>query len=128
MLYIAIYCHILPGPNNNAKSEFPRFADWHLCYLYLYLRSFAGLQALSQAISHGAMHDSSERGPPPRCHPGTRKKVADDIVQWLEDLNASTSVLWVNGRAGVGKSALMQTMAELLSANNLLSHTSLQST
>ena len=65
------------------------------------------------------MHDSSERDPPPRCHPGTRKKVADDIVHWLEDPDASTSVLWVNGRAGVGKSALMQTMAELLSANNL---------
>ena len=65
------------------------------------------------------MHDSSERDPPPRCHPGTRKKVADDIIHWLEDPNTSTSVLWVNGRAGVGKSALMQTMAELLSANNL---------
>ncbi|KIM40512.1 hypothetical protein M413DRAFT_163039 [Hebeloma cylindrosporum] len=78
----------------------------------------SGLQALSRAISHGAMHDSSDRDPPPRCHPGTRQKVADDILHWLEDRNASTSVLWVNGRAGVGKSALMQTMAELLSDND----------
>jgi hypothetical protein len=81
------------------------------------LGTSAGIQALSQAISHGAMHDSSERDPPPRCYPGTRKKVADDIVHWLED--SSTSVLWVNGRAGVGKSALMQTIAELLRDNNL---------
>jgi len=79
----------------------------------------AGIQALSQAISHGAMHDSSERDPPPRCYPGTRKKVADDIIHWLEDPCTSTSVLWVNGRAGVGKSALMQTIAELLRDNNL---------
>ncbi|KIM40511.1 hypothetical protein M413DRAFT_445960 [Hebeloma cylindrosporum] len=79
----------------------------------------SGLQALGQAISHGAMHDSSERDPPPRCYPGTRKKVADDIIHWLEDPCSPTSVLWVNGRAGVGKSALMQTIAELLRDNNL---------
>ena len=60
------------------------------------------------------MHDSSERDPPPRCYPGTRKKVTDDIIHWLEVPEISTSVLWVNGRAGVGKSALMQTIAELL--------------
>ncbi|KIM40510.1 hypothetical protein M413DRAFT_445959 [Hebeloma cylindrosporum] len=79
----------------------------------------SGIQALSQAISHGAMHDSSERDPPPRCYPGTRKKVADDILHWLEDPETSTSVLWVIGRAGVGKSALMQTIAELLFDNML---------
>jgi len=80
-----------------------------------------GIQALSRTISHEAMHDSSERDPPPRCHPETRKEVVEDIVNWLKDPNASTSVLWVNGRAGVGKSALMQTIAELLTcANNNL--------
>jgi hypothetical protein len=79
----------------------------------------AGIQALSQAISHGAMHDSSERDPPPRCYPGTRKKVGDDIIHWLKDPWTPTSVFWVNGSAGVGKSALMQTIAELLRDNNL---------
>ena len=71
-----------------------------------------GIQALNQAISHGAMRDSSERDPPPRCHPGTREKATEDIVRWIEEPNASSSVLWVNGRAGVGKSALMQKLAE----------------
>ena len=33
MLYLAISCYILLGPNNNAKSEFPRFPDGILaCY------------------------------------------------------------------------------------------------
>ena len=72
-----------------------------------------GIQALSQAISHGAMRDSAERDPPPRCHPGTREKVTKDIVRWIEEPNPCSNVLWVNGRAGVGKSALMQKIAEL---------------
>ena len=72
-----------------------------------------GIQALSQAISHGAMHDSAERDPPPRCHPGTREKITEDIVRWIEESNPSSSVLWISGRAGVGKSALMQRIAEL---------------
>jgi hypothetical protein len=63
-------------------------------------------------ISHGAMRDSSERDPPPRCHPGTREKATEDIIHWIEEPNLSSSVLWVNGRAGVGKSALMQKLAE----------------
>jgi len=72
-----------------------------------------GIQALSQAISHGAMRDSADRDPPPRCHPGTREKATEDIVRWIEEPNPSSIVLWVNGRAGVGKSALMQKIAEL---------------
>ena len=58
------------------------------------------------------MHDAAERDPPPRCHPGTREKATEDIVRWIEEPNPSSSVLWVNGRAGVGKTALMQKIAE----------------
>ena len=71
-----------------------------------------GIQALNQAISHGAMRDSSERDPPPKCHPGTREKATEYIVRWIEEPMPSSSVLWVNGRAGVGKTALMQKIAE----------------
>jgi hypothetical protein len=59
------------------------------------------------------MRDSADRDPPPRCHPGTREKATEDIVRWIEGPNPSSTVLWVNGRAGVGKSALMQKIAEL---------------
>ena len=59
------------------------------------------------------MHDSAERDPPPRCHPGTREKVTQEIVQWIQEENSSFDIIWVNGRAGIGKSALMQTIAEI---------------
>ena len=59
------------------------------------------------------MRDSAERDPPPRCHPGTREKATEDIVHWIKEPNPSSTVLWVSGRAGVGKSALMQKIAEL---------------
>ena len=59
------------------------------------------------------MHDSADRDPPPRCHPGTREKAIKDIVCWIQESSPSSTVLWVNGRAGVGKSALMQMIAEL---------------
>jgi len=59
------------------------------------------------------MRDSADRDPPPRCHPGTREKATEDIVRWIEEPNTSSPVLWVSGRAGVGKSALMQKIAEL---------------
>jgi len=59
------------------------------------------------------MRDSADRDPPPRCHPGTREKATEDIVRWIEEPNTSSTVLWVSGRAGVGKSALMQKIAEL---------------
>jgi hypothetical protein len=36
----------------------------------------------------------------------------EDIVRWIEEPNLSSAVLWVNGRAGVGISALMQRIAE----------------
>ena len=89
--------------HSTPKSEPTKFLDHHR----------VGIQALSQAISHGAMHDSADRDPPPRCHPGTREKATEDIVRWIEESNPSSGVLWVNGCAGVGKSALIQKIAEL---------------
>ena len=59
------------------------------------------------------MRDSADRDPPPRCHPRTREKATEDIVRWIEEPNPSSTVLWLSGRAGVGKSALMQKIAEL---------------
>ena len=76
-------------------------------------RDRVGIQALSQAISHGAMRDAADRDPPPRCHPGTREKATEDIIRWIEEPKTPSTVLWVSGRAGVGKSALMQKIAEL---------------
>ncbi|KDR84498.1 hypothetical protein GALMADRAFT_715502 [Galerina marginata CBS 339.88] len=74
----------------------------------------AGLIALSQAISHAAMYDSAERYPAGHCHPGTRKDVINTIMDWTKDPNPSYDTVWLYGPAGAGKSAIMQTIAELL--------------
>ncbi|KAF5346691.1 hypothetical protein D9756_010361 [Leucocoprinus leucothites] len=60
----------------------------------------------------GAEFDSSERDPPPRCHPGTRLDISGEIQSWIQDLVRTASILWLNGPAGVGKSAIIQTISE----------------
>ena len=74
------------------------------------------MQALNLFISHGALQDSAARDPPPRCFPGTRKKEKETIRRWIKDPNPRSSVFLVQGRRGVGKTALMQTIAEELHA------------
>ena len=75
------------------------------------------MQALNLFISHGALQDSAARDPPPRCFPGTRKKEKETIRRWIKNWpNPRSSVFLVQGRTGVGKTALMQTIAEELQA------------
>ena len=71
-----------------------------------------GIDKLSQVVSLGAIHDSSERYPPPRCHPETRTRVRTLIICWIEDPNPTCFVLWLYGPAGAGKSAILQSIAE----------------
>ncbi|KAF8955807.1 hypothetical protein BDZ97DRAFT_250706 [Flammula alnicola] len=75
-----------------------------------------GLQILFQNITHGATHDSAERHPPPKCHPNTRKAIVNSIVQWTHrPLGTDESrIFWMNGPAGVGKTAIAQTVCERL--------------
>ncbi|KAF5352815.1 hypothetical protein D9756_006143 [Leucocoprinus leucothites] len=60
----------------------------------------------------GVEYHSSARAPPPRCHHGTRLRFIEFIQKWFDDPNSK--VLWLHGPAGVGKSAISQTIAELL--------------
>ena len=63
-------------------------------------------------VSLSAIHDSSERYPPPRCHPETRTLVRTLITCWIQDPNPTCFVLWLYGPAGAGKSAILQSLAE----------------
>jgi len=83
---------------------------------------FKGLDLLRRATSLAAMHDSSDRDPPPRCAEGTRIKVIQDILTWIKDPEPAQSVLWLNGPFGNGKSAIMQTIAETLRNDSQTSH------
>jgi hypothetical protein len=56
--------------------------------------------------------DSQARYPPPRCHPNTRVSVTQEIFEWMKNTSRIHNILWVFGLAGVGKTAVAQTVAE----------------
>ena len=59
------------------------------------------------------------RFPPPRCHPQTREKVLKTITDWVNDPLARQRIIWLNGPAGAGKSAIAQTIAGRCSGEQL---------
>ncbi|KDR68049.1 hypothetical protein GALMADRAFT_29211, partial [Galerina marginata CBS 339.88] len=68
-----------------------------------------------------AFHNSGHRFDPPKCHPKTRLKVLEKIHNWIDGTEQPNEpVMWVNGAAGVGKSAIAQSMAERLAAEKRL--------
>jgi dephospho-CoA kinase len=76
---------------------------------------------LRSNCSLAALVDANERYDPPRCAEATRR----DIIQKMEDWarhdslhDAPSSILWLYGGAGAGKSALAQTLAERFKTNN----------
>ncbi|KAM6491038.1 hypothetical protein JOM56_013277, partial [Amanita muscaria] len=70
-----------------------------------------GLDNLKEFVSFSALHDSSAQDPERCCHPGTRKNVLHKMRTWMDDPNAPERILWLHGPAGVGKSAIAQTIS-----------------
>ncbi|KAJ3574600.1 hypothetical protein NP233_g1660 [Leucocoprinus birnbaumii] len=68
-------------------------------------------ELLKHTISDAAF-DSSARDPPPRCHPGTRLSSMRRLLAFSKARESLTRLLWLTGPAGVGKSAIMQSVAE----------------
>ncbi|KAF9256321.1 hypothetical protein L218DRAFT_982188 [Marasmius fiardii PR-910] len=68
----------------------------------------------------GASHNSQQRFPQPRCHPKTRKRVINVIINWLDTGSRCQPICWLSGPAGVGKSAIAQTIAETLERKGLV--------
>ena len=81
------------------------------------------MELLQQHISPGAFHNSDERYDPPMCHPHTRGAVLKKIRKWVKDANKVALFLWLYGPVGAGKSAIAQTIAELLEKAGLLAAT-----
>ena len=79
---------------------------------YSHLRK--GLQILHRWVSDGAAHDSAQHAPV--CHPDTRKTIIGEIMSWIEDLSRTSSVLWFNGPAGSGKTAIAQSLCKRCAA------------
>ncbi|KIM42196.1 hypothetical protein M413DRAFT_56217, partial [Hebeloma cylindrosporum] len=65
-----------------------------------------------------ALHDSRARYPAPRCPLGKHKNEMKIIRRWIEEPNPCSSLFLIRGRARVGKTAFMQTIAEQLQAEN----------
>jgi len=73
---------------------------------------------LHRGGSHGAAHDSVENAP--KCHPETRKTMVNDILSWIEDPSRTSKVLWFNGPAGAGKTAIAHTLCKLFADKQYL--------
>jgi len=82
--------------------------------------SYIVMELLQQHIAPGAFHNSDERYDPPKCHPRTRRAVLKKIMDWVKVANKVALFLWLYGPAGAGKSAIAQTIAELLEKAGLL--------
>jgi len=78
------------------------------------------MELLQQHIAPGAFHNSEERHDPPKCHPHTRRAVLKKIEDWVKDAKKVALILWLYGPAGAGKSAIAQSIAELLEQTGLL--------
>ncbi|KAF9558271.1 hypothetical protein CPC08DRAFT_604872, partial [Agrocybe pediades] len=71
-----------------------------------------------------AMHDSIQVVDPPKCHPNTRVAIIQSIIDWAKgiadpEINQK-SIIWLNGGAGSGKSAIARSVAERCSKQGLL--------
>lgn len=71
------------------------------------------MKKLFNHIAPSAFHNSADRYDPPKCHPHTRKAIIQKIMDWAQDPQNLHLLMWIYGPAGSGKSAIMQTIAEL---------------
>ncbi len=71
-------------------------------------------------IVPSAFHNSAERYNPPRCHPQTRTAILREIMDWARNPQNLRLLMWIYGPAGAGKSAIMQTIAELCQEAGIL--------
>jgi len=64
--------------------------------------------------------DASQRYDPPRCAEATRRDIIQRLDNWVHHDNphsSTSSIFWLFGGAGAGKSALAQTIAEKFKRN-----------
>ncbi|KAJ7040764.1 hypothetical protein C8F04DRAFT_1082054 [Mycena alexandri] len=72
----------------------------------------SGIDILYRSVVIEALHDSGKRFPEPACHPGTRTRVLEMLGAWSVDRSRESTILWLYGAAGMGKSAIAQMFAE----------------
>ncbi|KAM6490739.1 hypothetical protein JOM56_014082, partial [Amanita muscaria] len=75
---------------------------------------------MEKYVSLNAVHDSPVQDPDRKCHPETRLSVLEQIHDWTDNLDGSESIFWLHGPAGVGKSAIAQTIAHSYSRQKVV--------
>ncbi|KAF9071960.1 hypothetical protein BDP27DRAFT_1445965 [Rhodocollybia butyracea] len=84
-----------------------------------------GLHTLYWHTSTSALFNAEARFPPPLCHPGTRETILRELKDWVKQdtpqvFPHDSSIRWLYGPAGAGKSAIAQTIAEACAKNGTL--------
>jgi hypothetical protein len=77
------------------------------------------LNFLKEFVAFDALYDSSAQDPKRQCHPGTRESVLSTMRNWIDNPSANERILWLHGPAGVGKSAIAQTISRLYKQNQV---------
>jgi len=74
----------------------------------------SNLELLQPHIAPGTFHNSGEHYDPPKCHPHTWRVVLKEIMDWVKDANKIALFLWLYSPVGASKSAIMQSIVELI--------------
>jgi hypothetical protein len=93
------------------------------CFNYYVRSDSAAFRLLMQEAAPNALHNSGERRDAAKCHPNTRIAIRERITEWIQSLDTRTLnklIMWLHGPAGAGKSAIAQTIAELLYEEGIL--------
>ncbi|TEB24120.1 hypothetical protein FA13DRAFT_1818111 [Coprinellus micaceus] len=116
----------LPIPLAPSASYFSNSRDFTVSQLNVnngFSHSKTLFEYLSPHISHGAVHDSSERCDAPACHEETRVAIRDDIVGWIrhgDENGEPKKIMWLSGPAGAGKTAIAGSVAETCKQEGIL--------
>ncbi|KAL0569449.1 hypothetical protein V5O48_012517, partial [Marasmius crinis-equi] len=70
------------------------------------------LEKLTHHIATNALHNAKGRANRHACLKGTRGGFIEKLGKWIEDPEGNGHVLWVKAGAGVGKTAIAQTLCE----------------
>ncbi|KAJ6488332.1 hypothetical protein DFH09DRAFT_1377670 [Mycena vulgaris] len=71
----------------------------------------SGIDLLYRHVAMEALHNSGERFEEPACHPGTRTAILEQLDLWSTDTSPESTIMWLHGCAGAGKSAIVQMFA-----------------
>lgn len=99
----------MPKAQVRGSNLLRRFHDQYLCPEPE--SSEDRLRALFSAVALNAILNAGGRGDEVRCHPGTQERVIEMLETWMggkaDSPDAGSKILWLSGRAGTGKSAIM---------------------